>query len=447
MIILAVFSQKQMNETDKKLKVCLLGATFSTSNMGVGALTEGTIQSVIHQFPDAEIILLDYGTEGLTYNIQIDKRNVPIQLINMRFSKKVYLKNNIALLIFLSLVLKLIPFQKIKNKLISNNFYLNQIFESDIVASIAGGDSFSDIYGLRRYLYVSLPQLLVLSLGKKLILLPQTLGPFNLKLTSIIARYILNRARIIYSRDYTGLRETKALLEYDGNPEKLRFCYDVGFVVNPVRPGKIDLGGLREQSEVKAPLIGLNVSGLLYMGGYTENNMFGLRIDYRKFVNDLIDFLIQKKNANIILIPHVFGSQEHKESDSVVSEIIFNSLHSKYKDRIFVARGNYNQNEIKYIIGLCDFFIGSRMHACIAALSQNIPAVAIAYSKKFYGVMETIGVEFLVADPRKMEKEEILNMISETYSQRDLIRKQLEQKIPEVKRTVLNLFNEIEMYS
>ena len=292
-----------------------------------------------------------------------------------------------------------------------------------------------------------MPQLLVLSLGKKLILLPQTLGPFNLKLTSIIARYILNRARIIYSRDYTGLRETKALLEYDGNPEKLRFCYDVGFVVNPVRPGKIDLGGLREQSEVKAPLIGLNVSGLLYMGGYTENNMFGLRIDYRKFVNDLIDFLIQKKNANIILIPHVFGSQEHKESDSVVSEIIFNSLHSKYKDRIFVARGNYNQNEIKYIIGLCDFFIGSRMHACIAALSQNIPAIAIAYSKKFYGVMETIGVEFLVADPRKMEKEEILNMISETYSQRDLIRKQLEQKIPEVKRTVLNLFNEIKMYS
>ena len=83
------------------------------------------------------------------------------------------------------------------------------------------------------------------------------------------------------------------------------------------------------------------------------------------------------------------------------------------------------------------------MHACIAALSQNIPTVSIAYSRKFVGVMQTIGVEELVADPRKLEKEEILGIIDNAFEQKDLLRENLGKKIPHVKETVLNLFKEI----
>ena len=47
---------------------------------------------------------------------------------------------------------------------------------------------------------------------------------------------------------------------------------------------------------------------------------------------------------------------------------------------------------MKYLIGQCDFFVGSRMHSCIAAVSQCVPAVSIAYSDKFIGVMATLGL-------------------------------------------------------
>ena len=83
------------------------------------------------------------------------------------------------------------------------------------------------------------------------------------------------------------------------------------------------------------------------------------------------------------------------------------------------------------------------MHACIAALSQNIPAVAIAYSKKFLGVMQSIGAETLVADPCIHGKEKIFNIIDEVYEHRDSISKQLEQTMPRVKETTLNLFQDI----
>jgi polysaccharide pyruvyl transferase WcaK-like protein len=311
------------------------------------------------------------------------------------------------------------------------------------VAAIAGGDSFSDIYGMRRFFYVALPQLLVLLLGKKLFLLPQTLGPFKGKLTQIIAKYIMSRASLTYSRDYDGLKEMKKLLAGRVNSGRLRFCYDVGFVVDPIAPAKIDWGDFCKSKNESTSVVGFNISGLLFMGGYTRNDMFGLKVDYKTLVYDVLDLFMSKPGVVVLLVPHVFGAPDHAESDAAVCEKIYQELQPQYEQKLFLARGRYSQNEIKHIIGLCDFFVGSRMHACIAALSQSIPAVAIAYSKKFSGVMQTIGMESLVADPRLMGKEEILRHLEEAYARRNLLRERLRQKMPEVKNTVLNLFAEI----
>lgn len=425
------------------MKICLLGATFSTNNMGVGALTAGTIETILYHDPDAEICLLDYGKERLTYQFRYKGRVIPVRLINLRFSKKVYLNNNIALLLLLSLIIRMIPSSKVKEKIYSFNEYLHQIAQADIFASIAGGDSFSDIYGMARFYYVSLPQLLVLFMGKKLYLLPQTLGPFKGTIAKLVARYILRRSRLIYSRDYAGLEEMQKLLGKENISHKLKFCYDVGFVIDAVKPQRLDVNNdILRKKRVK-PLVGVNVSGLLFMGGYTQNNMFDLKTDYRVLVNEIIHFMIKEKKASVLLVPHVFGSGDNPESDSVVCEKIYHELKSVYGDQISLVRGRYNQNEIKYIIGLCDFFIGSRMHACIAALSQCIPAVTIAYSKKFIGVMQTIGVAELVADPRKLEKDEILSIIDEAFEKRASLKGHLEKTMPLVKGTVHNLFREI----
>lgn len=424
----------------KKPNICLLGASFNTNNLGVNVLAVGTLKTFFHKFPEGDLFLLDYGKEGATHAFQIDSRTIPVQLINIRFSKKFYLKNNIAFLILLAIISRLIPFRSIREKVISGNFCLSRMSTADIVSSMAGGDSFSDIYGLARFFYVSLPQILALSLGKKLILLPQTIGPFNSRISKIIARYIMNRASVIYSRDYIGLGETRKLLRLNETSVKIRFCYDVGFVLDPIRPGAMDLSGLPEKSN-SLPVVGLNVSGLLYMGGYTRDNMFGLRIDYRGFIYELIDYLINLKRVNVLLVPHVFGT--HEESDKIVCEKLYDELKGKYADSLFLAKGEYNQSEIKYIIGLCDFFVGSRMHACIAALSQHVPTVSIAYSKKFYGVMQSIGVESLVADPHKLDNNEIIKIIEEAYEQRALLHEQLRKTIPHVKETVLNLFADI----
>jgi polysaccharide pyruvyl transferase WcaK-like protein len=423
--------------------VCLLGASFGTSNMGVNALAAGTIKAFSVSYPSGALFLFDYGKAGSTTNVRLGDGTVPVQLVNIRFSKKFYLGNNIALLLALALFARCLPVRRLRRKVVSGNYSLRRMSEADTVVSLAGGDSFSDIYGLGRLLYVALPQLLALFLGKRLVLLPQTIGPFNGVVARALARRIMRRAALIYSRDRRGLEETKTLTGAGTNAEKVRFCYDVGFVVDPVKPAVLDLEGLQEQLHRAAPVVGLNVSGLLWMGGYRQNNMFGLLVDYRQLVFDLIDRLVSLRGATVLLVPHVFGSREHAESDSTACESAGAELKLRHRGRVYMARGEYDQGEIKYVIGLCDMFVGSRMHACIAALSQNIPTVSIAYSRKFVGVMESIGVADLVADPRKLGSEAIMGVVDRVYDQRAAIRRQLEQTMPQVKETVLRLFPEI----
>ncbi len=422
-------------------KIGLMGARFGANNMGVGALTYGVLKCIRHKIPDAKVFFFDYGKAPENFVVRTEEGKLSVPLVNIRFSKSIYLANNIAYLLGLALIYGIIPFKKTRDRLFSANPYLRELYTADVVASIAGGDSFSDIYGIRRFLYVALPQILALWVGKPLALLPQTIGPFEGVVPRVIARYILRRAKIVFARDRDSFAEATKLLE--GDAGHIRFCEDVGFVVDAIRPERFDQDEMFKRNEDRKLTVGLNVSGLLYRGGYTRDNMFGLKMDYTTLVRRIIEYFLEKEQVELILVPHVFGGFEDMESDQTVCAEIYDALKDRYGNSLSLAQGRYNQNEIKYVIGRCNFFVGSRMHACIAALSQHVPAVAVAYSRKFRGVYEALELEYLVADPRMLEERDVIEKIDWAYNNRLEIREKLEAIMPEVKSRVLNLFDRI----
>ena len=411
--------------------------------MGVSMLAAGAIRCVSRSFPEAEIILCDYARDGRDIDFQFDGKQIPVQFVNIRFSKKLYLANNVALLIFLVCLYRVAP-SGVRRHLLQWNAYLKEVVESDLFVSIAYGDSFSDIYGMARLLYIVLPIFLALLSGKKLVLLPQTIGPFKSKVGSAIAKSVLKRAQVIYSRDKLGLKTTRELLRLKDDNSKLRFCHDMAFAVDAVPPSKVEIEGFQTLRNGSCVLVGLNVSGLLMAGGYTQNNMFGLGIPYRQLVYALIDMFITKKAARVLLVPHVLAAADDLESDSGACESIFDALKSKYEGSIGLTRGTYDYSEIKYVIGQCDFFVGARMHACIGALSQNIPTVPIAYSDKFVGIMESLGLQNLVVDPRSMKEPEILETVERVYETRDAVRHELETIMPKVKQDIYDAIGRLD---
>jgi polysaccharide pyruvyl transferase WcaK-like protein len=429
---------KKNDNTSKT--VILLGASFETNNLGVSALVCGAVSSICNSFPEAKILLLDYGIKKSTKKVVINCGIKEVEKVNIRFSKKIYHYNNIAFLILLAITYKLIPYFFLKNKIIKTNKIISTIVNANIIGSIAGGDSFSDIYGFERLIYTSLPQILVLLLGKKLVLLPQTYGPFKSLLSKIIARYIIRRSAKIYSRDFEGIRRVRELIK--NNHKGISFCYDLGFVMEP-KIEAIRIPHWLNNRLNKFTIIGLNISGLLYIGGYQKNNMFGLNVNYRELINNIIQYFIDNRDTRIALVPHVFGGNKIIESDFAASKEIYCSIKSIFKDKIFLVEEKYDQHEIKAIIGNCKFFVGSRMHSCIAALSQYIPAIGLAYSYKFMGVYKSIGIEDLVIDLCETNEKTALLKLDKLYKTKDKISNRLKENIPGAKRSVMSLFESL----
>jgi polysaccharide pyruvyl transferase WcaK-like protein len=161
--------------------------------------------------------------------------------------------------------------------------------------------------------------------------------------------------------------------------------------------------------------VGVNVNGLMFNGGYTRGNMFGLKLDYREFIQVLIKALAVEHSGEIWLIPHTYGRSGDVESDNEANNMVLRCLPDQIRSRVKAVNHEYDCHEIKGIIGNCEFFVGSRMHSCIAALSQGVPCVGVAYSMKFKGVFESVGMEDWVVDGRSCTEEQAVDLILRRY--------------------------------
>jgi polysaccharide pyruvyl transferase WcaK-like protein len=428
----------------KKTKVALLGASFDTCNMGVSALAAGGVKCIFRKWPDAEVIFLGAGRSPGEVSVRAMGRDYRIRAIPIRFCVNIFLPNHFITYAFYALLLWAVPVRRLRDFLLNRNEYVKLIWETSVFADITGGDSFSDIYGMRRFVLGCLQKLVPVMFKKELVLLPQTYGPFRSPIARLMARYILRKSSVVYSRDRAGVEVVKEILK--NGEDKVRFVPDVAFVLDPEEPK--NMGGLRvlvEKRTDRRVVVGLNVSGLLYSGGYTGHNMFGLREDYQRIVEQIMEFFMTKSKVVVVLIPHVFPSGEFADIAAVEDDVsacvnIYGKYCERHPGRVFIASEPYDQSEIKYVIGLCDFFIGSRMHACVAALSQRIPAVGLAYSDKFLGVFDSVGVGELVVDIRKQTGEGIIGCVNRIFSDRNRISAVLAEKIPEAQKTIFEVF-------
>ncbi len=257
-----------------------------------------------------------------------------------------------------------------------------------------------------------------------------------------MARNILSRATKVFSRDTESLEEIKRLMNGRLRPVEPQFCPDVAFALDAVRQDGEQTRRIEQLKAEKYRIVGLNISGLLYNGGHTGKNEFGLRCDYKPLVKKIVSMFAGGEDCRVLLAPHVIPRDSGVENDLEACWEVWRTLSPAEQGKVIVLDGKYDQGEVKYLIGLCDFFVGARMHSTIAALSQCVPAAGMAYSKKFAGVFQTAGVEEYVADMRQMDDSQILDRINELYEAKESARRQLRKIMPRVQEKVLSLFND-----
>ena len=377
------------------LKIVLMGLDFNSKNLGCSALG--------HSF----LVALQNTASHL--GIQLD-------LVSVNYASASFKGENY--------VLRDLPIH-IKQKSFRKQF-VNEVTDADLVFDFTGGDSFTDIYGLKRFFRETAFKQYVLNKGKPLILGPQTIGPFNKGISRRWAKSIVNKSVRVFTRDSLSYEYSQKTF---GTTPFL--TTDIAFML----PAE----NLDASTIIKGRNIGINVSGLMWHGGYTGHNELGISIDYRRLIESYLEYLFDNK-WDVWLIPHVLPEDASSpENDYQPME----ELKVKFP-QINLAPRFKTPMEAKGFISNMDFFVGSRMHATVGAFSMGVPTVSIAYSRKFQGLYNSIDYPYVI-NAKSASTEQAFNQLVEWTDEHLKLKKNVECSMRIVEKKNKEFVDEIEM--
>ncbi len=391
----------------------LAGAAIGNGNRGVEALGRTVIDALERHGGVASLAVLDDGW-GVRPTADDRYRHLRVEYVGVRRSRRWHRPESWAR-VRVALALG-----------VGSNPVARRLTEADALLDLSAGDSFTDLYGLNRLATVSEPKWAAMRAGRPVVLLPQTYGPFRTAAGRQRAERIVRGAALAYARDP---RSYDNLLELAGvHADRTKLCQgvDVAFALEPRQPAP-DVAEHLAPAADGSPTIGVNPSGLLQdTAGRTR---FGLAADYLDTMAMVVRRLIAA-GARVIFVPHVHVPGGGGESDLGAIQALVAVLTEAEREHVSVLPTWLDAAEVKWCIGQLDWFVGSRMHATIAALSTLTPATGYAYSDKTRGVFETCGVSEEVVDARHWAGPAAVEEIVHRFENRQATRRTLAEHVP-----------------
>lgn len=255
------------------------------------------------------------------------------------------------------------PRAAVKGLLSSRSELATFVRQFDVVLDTGAGDSFTDIYGMKRFSNMALVQKRVTTEKIPLVFTPQTIGPFNTVPGRLLARHVMRHASTIAVRDHESGNAAASL----GRGADVVSSDMVFFLDRPPAGEESARVGL------------LNVSGLLW----NEND----HVDWRQYRRNVATAraAIERAGLEVVLFPHVLDSPFADNDVRIIADVqtfLGGDLEAWVPEDLSAAR--------RMVAG-AGLVIGARMHACLNALSLGVPAIPMAYSRKFAPLLSDIG--------------------------------------------------------
>ncbi|MFD7007658.1 polysaccharide pyruvyl transferase family protein [Rhodococcus jostii] len=314
---------------DDRTKILVLWADENSTNLGVQALAEGTRRLANLLAPGAEVSFRSYGGVN-DRNLRLGARSIAAALVG------------------------------------KNPALREWIAKFDLVIDTGAGDSFADIYGVRRLAEMSALRCLMTKVGVPFVMGPQTIGPFERRLGRAIAARSLRGATAVIGRDSVSAKRAEQI--YGG---RIILGSDVAFLI--------------EQPEVGPRHdVVLNVSGLLWEKNPHVDYMF-----YRESIYRLANAVLAQ-GRSLALLAHVVGTSDSDSDLHAVEEV------RQYLGNDVIVLQPENVDSARSMLAGAQVVVASRMHAALNALSTGVPAMAWAYSRKFGPLLGDIGWPHLI---------------------------------------------------
>jgi colanic acid/amylovoran biosynthesis protein len=310
---------------------------------------------------------------------------------------------------------------------------LKQFASADVVLDFNGDIFPSDLHPFLVFLH-AIEIVTIRQLGIPIVEFISSPGPFDTWFRREVSKFMFKRIAVFANRDPVSSELVRELGIRD-KPIVNTAC--PAFLLEPVPAGRARQILVKENVEIdQTPLVGVTLAGYNLASERTWQQP--KRFDDLKVYVPTIEFLLNDLGAVIIMLPHVYrmnpytyGKEHINGPDYDILRYLFRMIdRGEYKGRIHLIEGKYSASEAKGMIGQCDLYISGRLHAGVAALSQAIPTILLAYGHKHYGFARLVGQEEYVYGGN--DAKALLSLTKDLWVNRDRITSEIRGQMKRV---------------
>ena len=418
---------------------------LENGNIGNYYITEATVRELHRVFPEAEIVTTLQMTEAFCEREQVHV--VPMDLFYSWSDSD------------LDMCFKELGIAEVYNltgNLVASTPYIEEVMKSDLVLDFSGemwGDHAEPV-GKDRFLTVLLKDRVAQLLGKPVVLLAGSQGPFEktAHLNGLTSAVVKNLSAAL-NREPASVD----MLRQSGfDVSNVKSFTDVAFLFDPLQASEVT-DVLRDDSIVVADreTVGFVLCGFNMLRGPYDAEP---RSDdeFHQFA-EAVEFIVEELGARVFLMSHQNGFERTSDGYHLINGRDYpyaQQLHRVVQQRgiakiedVILAEGPYTPKQTKAIIGQFDIFVSGRIHAFVAAVSQHVPTVIInrghgGISHRNLGFARSVGMEDYISDPSSAN--DMKAKIGGCWQHREELREGLARTMPAVKATARSMFDALE---
>ena len=280
-------------------KIFITGTTTYADNRGVSAMASSTVKILRKYIPNVEIRIWHTFPESYTRSFPTTyETNAKIIKDNNAYEHILKL----PLRLFRCVLWRSLRKMGFNINILMNEKVLREYTTTDLIINLNFGDVFTDNYGKVTSFSIFCQNLLNVFSGKPVVFFPQSIGTFNTRLTKALAKFILNRSKLIMVRE----KITSRYLQDIGVNERLIYLVpDTAFLLEAASDEKVEEilidKSLTNDLIKKEVIIGISVNpSIAHFSKASERQEL-----YVDTISRLVDYLVEKMNAIIIFVPNV----------------------------------------------------------------------------------------------------------------------------------------------
>lgn len=165
-------------------------------------------------------------------------------------------------------------------------------------------------------------------------------------------------------------------------------------------------------------------------------------IDFAGQMTAFVETLLERYDANILILPHSLGTGASKNNDIDLCRQLHASLRTR--PQVYLHVPGPDPIMLRALIGQADFFVGCRFHAVVAALIMSVPTLILGWSHKYREMAQGFNADIPSMDFENFSKDALIDMFDSAWQRRVETRERLVENGPAVKKAAIRNFDIVE---